>query len=174
MMPSETLISRHPKIPYLLISLTVLVLDQWSKWLVEARIPLHKTLPVIDGLLNLTHIKNTGVAFGLFASRGELTGTLILTALGLVALVVVGFYFWRTPTSEGLLLVSLGLILGGALGNLADRVSAGQVTDFIDFYFHSYHWHTFNVADSAITIGIFLMALDLIRSRPEVEEATEA
>jgi len=87
---------------------------------------------------------------------------LILTLLGLVALVVVGVYFWRTANEDRLMLTSLALILGGAVGNLLDRIASGSVTDFIDAYLGTYHWHTFNVADSAITIGIFLMAVEIL------------
>ena len=87
------------------------------------------------------------------------------------ALAIVGVYFHRTPASDRVLLTSLALILGGAVGNLADRVLQGAVTDFIDFYFGSYHWHTFNIADSAITVGIAVMLLASFRKAPE--EAAE-
>ena len=163
------------KSSYFLISLGILVLDQWTKWQVETHLTPHLPLEVIPGVLNFTHVMNTGVAFGLFATHGSLAATILLTALGLVALVVVCIYFWRTPADEVRLLVSLSLILGGAVGNLADRVAAGAVTDFIDVYFGSYHWHTFNIADSAITIGILLMALDIFLSRDrKVDEVVEA
>lgn len=149
---------------YLLLAAAVLALDQITKGLVEAAYSLHASREIIPGLLNFTHVRNSGVAFGLFASAGDgRAGVLALSLLGLVALTVVGVYFWRTPRCDRLLLVGLGSILGGAVGNLVDRLAAGSVTDFIDFYVGTYHWHTFNVADSAITIGIGLMALDLLR-----------
>ena len=150
---------------FLLLSLAVVAADQWSKWLVEENLPQLSSVSVIPGFLDLTHVRNTGVAFGLFAARGNLWGTLALTALGLFAMAIIGLYFHRTPRHERLLLVSLALILGGALGNLIDRLFSGGVTDFIDFYYRSYHFHTFNLADSAITIGICLMALDALRRR---------
>jgi signal peptidase II len=152
------------KSSYLLISLAVAVLDQWTKWQVEAHLPRHLPTEVIPGFLNLTHVRNTGVAFGLFASQGQAWATVLLTALGLAALLVVGLYFWRTPDDDVPLLVALSLILGGAVGNLVDRIANGAVTDFIDVYFGTYHWHTFNVADSAISIGIVLMAVDIFLS----------
>ncbi len=148
---------------YLLLSVAVLALDQWTKWLVETRLPEHVAYPVIPGLLNFTHVTNTGIAFGLFASGGDLLGTLLLTALGMTGLGLLFWYFVKTPPVHRLMLASLALILGGAVGNLADRVAAGKVTDFVDFYFGTYHWYTFNVADSAITIGILLMALEMVR-----------
>jgi signal peptidase II len=158
----------------LLLSLAVLVLDQWSKWMVEAHLPMFATTPVIPGLLSFTHVTNTGVAFGLFAAHGDVTQTWILAGVGLLALAVVMIYFWRTPHSDRLLLTALALVAGGAVGNLMDRVAAGAVTDFIDFHVGTWHWHTFNVADSAITIGLVLMAWDALRPRRGAAAATPA
>jgi signal peptidase II len=157
------------KLRYLFISLAVLVLDQWTKWLVEVHLPHHATHPVIPGFLNLTHVRNTGVAFGLFASDGAQTSW-VLTLLGLVALSAVAVYFWLTPGRDRFLLVSLALVVGGAIGNLIDRVSSGAVTDFIDVYVGTSHWPSFNVADSAISIGIVLMAIDSLRPHPKDEK----
>lgn len=147
------------KAPYLLVSLAVLLLDQWTKWLVEAHLGRHASVEIVSGLLNFTHVRNTGVAFGLFASHGDATGTLLLLALGLVAFLFVGYYFWLLPASDRIGLWALSLVLGGAVGNLLDRWVQGGVTDFIDFYVGAWHWHTFNVADSAISVGIGLMLL---------------
>ena len=150
---------------YLLLALGVLGLDQVTKGLIEAGYALHTSREIIPGFLNFTHVRNSGVAFGLFSSMGDgFSGMVLLSLLGLAALAVVGVYFWRTPRSDRLLLFSLGLILGGAVGNLVDRLGSGGVTDFIDVCVGTYHWHTFNVADSAITVGIVLMAVDLLRS----------
>ena len=159
---------------YLLISLVVLTLDQWTKWLVEQTLPEHIPHQLIPGFLALTHVKNTGVAFGLLPAHGSLWQTLLLTALGLAALGIVGVYFWKTPADDRRLLVALSLILGGAVGNLIDRIASGEVTDFIDAYYKSYHWHTFNVADSAITIGICLMAIDILFPRRSRHDSPEA
>ncbi len=144
---------------YLLISLATLALDQWTKRLVEVHLSDHASIEVIPGLLNFTHVRNTGVAFGLFATRGNLAGTAILTLLGIAALVFVGYYFRIVPRHDRPLLIALALVMGGAVGNLLDRVARGAVTDFVDFYYGTYHWHTFNVADTAISIGIGLMIL---------------
>lgn len=167
--------SRLGKLRYLLVSLGVLVLDQWTKWLVEAHLPHHSAHEIIPGFLNLTHVRNTGVAFGLFASEGGGNG-LLLTLLGLGALAAVGVYFWFTPTRDRMLLMALALVVGGAVGNLIDRVSSGAVTDFIDVYVGSHHWPSFNVADSAISIGIVLMAIDSFRPhhRRQHQEAPAA
>ena len=153
------------KLRYLFLSLGVVVLDQWTKWLIEAHLPHHAAHPLIPGFLNLTHVRNTGVAFGLFASEGRDGGSWLLTLLGLAALTAVGIYFWYAPARDRLLLVALSLVVGGAVGNLIDRVSSGAVTDFVDVYVGTHHWPSFNVADSAISIGIVLMAIDSFRAR---------
>ncbi len=127
----------------------------------------HASIEIIPGLLNFTHVLNTGVAFGLFATRGNATGTVVLTLLGVAALIFVGYYFLVVPRRDRMLLAALALVLGGAVGNLMDRIARGAVTDFVDFYFGTYHWHTFNVADSAITIGIGLMILGAFRHPPD-------
>jgi signal peptidase II len=162
------------KFRYLFVSLAVIILDQWTKWLVELHLPHHTVDTVIPGFLNLTHVRNTGVAFGMFAtSSGHEGGSWLLTLLGLAALSAVGLYFWFAPSRNRGLMVALSLVVGGAVGNLIDRISSGAVTDFIDVYVGTHHWPSFNVADSAISIGIVLMAIDSFRSHhePEPEKA---
>jgi signal peptidase II len=151
------------KLRYLFVSVAVLIADQWTKWRVEVHLPDRATEPLLPGFLNLTHVRNTGVAFGLFAAQGTTGGSWLLTLLGLAALTAVGVYFWFTPSRDRLLLVALALVVGGAVGNLIDRVVTGAVTDFIDVYVGFHHWPAFNVADSAISIGIALMAFDSLR-----------
>lgn len=166
------LASHRSKAQFLFLSLSILVLDQWSKWLVETRLAQYEPHQVIPGFLNFTHVKNTGVAFGLFAAAGRSYGPWLLTGLGLAALLMVGVYFWRVEPGHRLLLTALALVLGGAVGNLLDRIAAGAVTDFIDVYVGTYHWHTFNVADSAISVGIALIAWDtLLGHRRQRQEA---
>lgn len=148
---------------YLLLSLAILVVDQTSKWAVEKYLAEHSQVSLIPGLLNFVHVRNTGVAFGLFPAHGDFRGTLVLAGLGLFALSFVFYYFWNAPLSDRPLLIALSSIIGGAIGNLIDRLASGGVTDFIDFHYQGYHWHTFNVADSAITIGICLMLLTSLR-----------
>ena len=155
---------------YLLLALTVFVLDQWTKWWVEANLVLHRPREVIPGFLNLTHVENPGVAFGLFSGLDSSLRTIVLTGLGLAALAVVGTYYARVDPRQRLLLASLSLILGGAVGNLTDRVLSGSVTDFVDAYYKGYHWHTFNIADSAITIAVGLILWDSFRPQPDLQE----
>jgi len=149
------------------MALFVLVLDQWTKWMVEVHLPPLTSHNLIPGLLDLTHVRNTGVAFGMFATHGSSIGTTALTLVGLFALAIVLWYFWRTPRADRLLLCALALVLGGAVGNLVDRIARGGVTDFIDVFVGNHHWHTFNVADSAITVGLVLMAWDAFVPRRE-------
>jgi signal peptidase II len=149
---------------YLLLSLAVLALDQWTKWMVEQRLPEHASIPVIPGVFHLTHVRNTGVAFGLFASPGA-TSALPLLVLGMLAMAVVGLYFWQTPRSSPLVLAALALVLGGAVGNLLDRLCAGAVTDFLGVFIGSYRWPDFNVADSAISVGLTVLVLEALWPR---------
>jgi signal peptidase II len=152
-----------------LLSLAVLVVDQWTKVLAEDHLLGSGQVVLIPGFVNLTLVENTGVAFGLFAAGGNTLGVVILSLLGLMALSLVLYYFWRTPETNRTVLVGLALILGGAVGNLVDRLMSGSVTDFIDVYVGRYHWPTFNAADSAIVIGICLMAIDAFWPRPSAE-----
>ncbi len=142
---------------FLVVSAFVLALDQWTKLWIEASLEVHGRLPVVPGFFNLVHVQNTGIAFGLFPAGGEFAGTLLLTALGFAALIVVSLYFRSTSEREPLLLLSLALVLGGAVGNLVDRILLRAVTDFLDVYIGTHHWPAFNVADSGVTVGIVLM-----------------
>jgi signal peptidase II len=152
-----------------LLSLAVLVLDQWTKHLAETSLAGRPPLTLIPGFLDLVLVENTGVAFGLFAAGSSTAGVLGLTLLGMIALGLVLYYFWRTPETNRVVLVSLALILGGAIGNLIDRVMSGSVTDFIDAYVGTHHWPTFNAADSAITVGIVLLSIDALFARRQAE-----
>jgi signal peptidase II len=161
------------KFRFVLLALLVVAIDQWTKWWVEISLEMHEVRQLIPNL-NLTRVSNTGVAFGLLPAHGSLWGTVLLTGLGLVALTVVATFFIRARRSERWLLTGLGLILGGAIGNLIDRILSGAVTDFIDFYVGNYHWHTFNVADSAISIGILFMIIDSFTGRGTASDSVES
>ena len=154
--------ARSFKLRLLLLSAAVLVFDQWTKSLVEAHLATGPPKVLIPGFLELIYVRNSGIAFGLFAAGSNTTGIVVLTLLGLVALGLVVLYFWKTPAENRWVLVSLALILGGAVGNLLDRAISGSVTDFIEVYAGQFHWPTFNAADSAISIGIVMMAIDAL------------
>ena len=151
------------RLPYAVVVIFVLSLDRWTKWLIDTRLLLNQTILVIDGFFNITYVRNTGVAFGILDSlQSSFKGTLlgILTVAAIIAVIV---YSLRTSVNQRLLQVGLSLILAGALGNLYDRVNYGYVIDFIEVYIRDYRWPSFNVADSAITMGVALLALELFR-----------
>ncbi len=147
----------------LAIVAAVVVLDQITKWLVVARLELHQTVPVVPGLLNLTHIRNTGVAFGLLNSAEFAYKPLLVALVALGALVGVALYASQLPPDHRWARGGLALILGGAAGNLVDRARQGYVVDFVDAYWGSWHFWAFNVADAAINVGVGLLIIDLFR-----------
>ena len=145
-----------------LITFILVVLDQITKWIILHYLPLHDAIPVIDGFFNITHVHNPGGAFGVFANAGPGVRNFFFIGVSLAALALV-FYFYRTtPRSYPVLAVAFALIFSGAVGNLIDRVRFGNVIDFLDFYVGAWHWPAFNVADSAITVGICICAYHFI------------
>ena len=146
--------------PYLGIAAAVVVLDQVTKAWVQRSIGVHESRPVIDGFLSLTHGRNPGIAFGVL-SEGRLPfQALALTLLGLVAVFALSVYALRVPPVHRLRLVALSLVVGGAVGNLIDRIRYGSVVDFIHVYWRTHQWPDFNVADSAISVGVTLLLLE--------------
>ncbi len=148
-----------------LIAGFVIGLDQATKAIILAHLPLFEAIEVIPGFFNITHVQNPGGAFGLFAEHSPfLRKFLFLVISSVAAVIVLGFYL-NTPKSHPMLANSFALIFGGAVGNLIDRVRFGKVVDFLDFYLGAYHWPAFNVADSAITVGITVFALHILWGR---------
>ena len=145
----------------------ILVLDQLSKIIVDRTMPLNHSIPIIENLFNLTYIRNTGAAFGIFAGSHE---AFRIPFLIMVSLLAIGFIFVmlrRLPDKELGLITALAFILGGAMGNLIDRIFYGEVIDFLDFYWSRYHWPAFNLADSFITVGVLITVYYLIRAKGE-------
>ena len=145
-----------------IIALAIIVLDQITKiWVVRA-IRLYDSIPVIEGIFDLVHIRNRGMAFGLM-NRSDIDVSfyfLVLATMG--AIIFILFWFIRLKTGDRRLTVGFSLVLGGAIGNLIDRIRLKEVIDFLDFYLGKYHWPAFNVADSAITLGAFWLALNML------------
>ena len=150
----------------LLVAASVIVLDQITKWLVVAELPLYETVAVIPGFLNFTHIRNTGVAFGLFNTAEFAYKPLVVALVALGALVGVALYASQLPVAHKWARGGLALILGGAAGNLIDRARQGYVVDFVDAYWNGWHFWAFNVADAAINVGVGLLIIDLFRAEP--------
>jgi signal peptidase II len=162
------LTSRAPHRRYVYLALAVgaiVALDQASKALVTARIPLYHSIPVIEGLFNLTHLLNPGGAFGFLAGQAPGVRHLLFVVATFLAAGLILYYFHRTPRGYRALAAAFAMILGGAAGNLIDRLRFGQVVDFLDFYIGRYHWPAFNIADSAITLGIGIFVGHLIFHR---------
>ena len=161
------------RIHYLAITAVVIVLDIWTKWLVLRKIDLHEAIPVIPGFFQLVHVRNTGAAFGIGANAASKLVPLLLNMGAIAVFLVVVVYALRSSVTDRVLQSGLHLILGGAIGNLLDRFRFGYVVDFLDVYVGSHHWPAFNVADSAICIGIGLLFLDM-RKKPESETESTA
>ena len=146
----------------LVVFLVVIALDQSTKLMIQQTLPLHNKVEIIPGFFNLIHVRNTGGAFGIFGGEKGPMGSVLFVAASLVAVGILVILFMRVKEHEKMLKFSFALLLSGAIGNLIDRVSYGEVVDFLDFHVSSYHWPAFNVADSAISFGIGLMALELL------------
>lgn len=154
-------------VPYALLALVLVVIDQVTKGIVARHVTLYESVPVIRGFFNITRIHNKGAIFGTFSQTGNTLVFALLTAASLAALGFVVYYFFKTPSTDKLMKIALTLIMAGALGNQFDRLVRGHVIDFLDFYVGQAHWPFFNAADSCITVGAFLMLVVLFRRKPE-------
>jgi signal peptidase II len=140
----------------------IVALDQVSKAILRSRVPLHDDVPVVPGLLSFTHVRNTGAAFGMFNAAEFPFKAAVIAIVAAAALVAIAAYAARLAPGQKMARVGLAFILGGAIGNLIDRVAFGYVLDFVDVYWRSYHFWAFNVADAAITVGAVLVLVDMI------------
>ena len=142
------------KLSFLTVAFLALVLDQMSKFWIDTRMVPHAEPVAVVDHFNLVKVWNTGVSFSMFNGYGDL-GSFILCG---VALVISAFLlYWMYHENSRIKIISLGLIIGGALGNVVDRLHFGAVMDFLDFYYQDYHWPAFNLADSFICVGAFLL-----------------
>jgi signal peptidase II len=153
---------------FLGLAVGVLILDQTTKALVSAALRLHESRPIIPGVLSLTLVHNTGAAFGILAGEHSPLRTGFFLVVSVVAMGVVLWLLWRLRPEQTVEAVALSLIFGGAVGNVIDRMRFGKVIDYIDVFYRSYHWPAFNVADAAISVGVFLLFWCLIvrKDRP--------
>ena len=153
---------RNKYIRLVVISGIIVIIDQLTKIFIVKYVPLHDTVPVVSGLFNIIHIKNPGGAFGLLANLTPGMRTFIFLFISSLAVGLILYFYLKTPVSQTWLAAGFALIFGGAIGNLIDRIRFGVVTDFLDFYISKYHWPAFNVADSAITVGIGIFIFHLL------------
>ena len=151
---------------YIWISLGVVLLDQLTKLAVVAKFSYETSVSIIPGLFRLVRVENRGIAFGMFSDSPSSITSIILVLIAVAAIGLVGVLLWQNPPSAARSGAGLALILGGAAGNLVDRLARGHVVDFLDFYMGSYHWPAFNVADSAICIGAATLLWDLLVAQP--------
>jgi signal peptidase II len=159
----------------LIVAAGLFVLDRVTKLWIEATVPLYGSFTVIPGFFDIVHTRNPGAAFGMFADSDHPLRTFLLIGVSFAVLVFIGMSLLR-PHGSGLggsrvTVAGLSLILGGALGNMYDRVMFGEVTDFLEFYSGSYRFAAFNIADSAITVGAGLLILDMWRTRKKADAA---
>jgi signal peptidase II len=144
------------------IAALILLLDQATKWIVRERFELHESIDVIPRFFSLTRVHNTGAAFGMLNDADFPFKSAVLVLVASAALAGVALYAAMLPPAQWLARIGLACILGGAAGNLIDRIALGYVVDFFDFYWRGWHFWAFNVADAAITVGVALMILDLL------------
>lgn len=155
------------RITHFLLALFVVLLDRWTKHLAATRVAMYAHIQVIPGFFRLTHTENTGAAFSLFADSPSRWKTALLIGFSVVAMIVVFVLLWKQKRGMTLTGIALSLILGGAIGNLWDRVASGRVVDFLLFYVRQYQWPVFNLADSAIVIGASLLVIEILFTRPK-------
>ncbi len=149
----------------------IVLADQVTKAIVVATVPLHASVTVIPGLLNITQVHNTGAAFGFLNAIDFPYKWLVVTIAAVIALVAIAVYAGRYAGGTLLARAGLAMVLAGAVGNLVDRARLGYVVDFVDAHYAGWHFWAFNVADSAITVGAAALILDIIRTPRHVPEA---
>ncbi|HLG29189.1 MAG TPA: signal peptidase II, partial [Candidatus Brocadiales bacterium] len=145
------------------VAAIVVILDQLTKAVITNYFILHQSIEVIRGLFNITYIRNPGAAFGILRDVSGTFRTIFLTGISFTALIIIFFVYRNIKDTTSR--IAFSLIAGGAFGNLIDRIRFGEVIDFLDFYIGRYHWPAFNVADSAITVGVFIAVLFLYRDK---------
>jgi len=147
---------RRQSFIFLAIAFFVVAIDQLSKLWIRSNLPPGASLPR-EGFLRLTHVQNTGSVFGIFASQ-----TFLLTVIAIIGILFILFFYFRFSPPTTLSTISIGLVFGGAVGNLIDRLRFGYVTDFIDVrVWRDFHWAIFNFADSSMTVGVFILIISL-------------
>jgi signal peptidase II len=151
----------------------IVCLDQITKALVDRYMSLYESRAVVDGLVKLTYVQNRGAAFGILSDADLPYQSALFAVVSLLALAAIAAYAWKLPPGSRMPRLALALIMGGAVGNLLDRVRLGYVVDFVDVHWGVHHWPAFNVADSAISVGVALLLLDILR-HPQGEARTEA
>lgn len=157
--------SRRYRNFYFALAFVVMALDQASKALVMRKLPLHDQVTVIPGFFSISHVLNRGAAFSMFADHNSDTASHLLIAFAVIVIAGISYFLFKSTVGLERQGIAFALVLGGALGNVIDRITIGAVVDFLAFRIGSYHWPDFNLADSAIVCGVLLIALDLFLTR---------
>ena len=144
------------------LPIAIIAIDQLTKALVRARLRVYESVSIIPGFMDFTHVRNTGAAFGMLDGADFPLKTTVIAVIATAALIGVGVYSANLAAHQLLARIGLALIVGGAAGNLIDRLWFGSVVDFVDVYWRTHHFWAFNVADSAISIGVTVMILDML------------
>jgi signal peptidase II len=165
--PGELEPAAQPRRLEIWLPIFIVVVDQLTKAMVRASLPLHESVTVIPGMVDFTHVRNTGAAFGILNAVDFPFKTAVIAFIATAALVGVGMYAASLAHHQLVARIGLALITGGAAGNLLDRLIVGSVVDFVDIYWRTWHFWAFNVADSAITVGVAIMILDMLGSDKE-------
>ena len=150
---------------YFSLIFLITIVDQISKFIIKANFNLYEQISIIKGFFKIIYVRNDGVVWGLFANSKSNIIPIVITILSILALLTVLYIFAKTAITCRLELISLSFIMGGALGNMIDRFIQGYVVDFIDLYIKNYHWPTFNIADSFISMGIVLLLISVLRNK---------
>lgn len=155
---------------FFITALVIIALDQVTKILVVSNLQLHDSVPLVNGFLNLVHVRNPGAAFGFLAKAPAWFRSVFFIAVTVGAILLILYYLKQTGAGDKNQVVALSLIFAGAVGNLIDRIRFGEVIDFIDVYISTHHWPAFNVADSAISVGALLLLLSILK-RPKDKQS---
>ncbi len=147
------------------LPLSIVALDQATKLLVIRKLPLYEDVPLISGLLSLQHVRNSGAVFGFLSGTNIPGKPYVFAVMSALALAALTYYARTVPREERLPRFALSLVIGGAIGNLIDRIRFGYVVDFVKMYWETHVWPNYNVADSAISIGLVLLVIDSLRPR---------
>lgn len=162
MVEKESSFWKSKYVKLIFVAALIIVSDQITKALILKYLPLYNNIPIIPGFFNITHIQNPGGAFGFLANQGPGVRNLVFLFVSSLAVGLILYFYKTTPAGDKWMTTALALIFGGAAGNLIDRIRFGKVVDFLDVYIRHLHWPAFNVADSAITIGIALFIFQML------------
>ncbi|MEK6590938.1 MAG: signal peptidase II [Nitrospinota bacterium] len=154
--------------PFMIIVFLFVILDQITKFYIIRNFELYRSVEIIRGYFSITHIRNTGVAFGMFSDLNNSFTQIFFIVVSLIAIVVIFIVYIESHNIVPFTRIAFSLILSGAFGNLIDRIFRGEVVDFLDFHWHEYHWPAFNMADSCITIGVGLLMITMVGKRKAV------